>query len=122
MPQRINASSISTVRCWMHTIKDGAADLLQWDFGSDLISVLLDHLAQIWRDADEGLWEIRGPPQHFTHSKMMAWVAFDRAVKLAEQFDLPGPADRWKALRQTIHDDVCAKAFNAKRGAFVQYY
>src|SRR6516165_8402342 len=79
------------------------------DFASDLITVLLDHLAQIWRDPDEGLWEV-------------AWVAFDRAVKLAEHFDLPGPADRWKALRQTIHDDVCAKAFNAKRGAFVQHY
>jgi GH15 family glucan-1,4-alpha-glucosidase len=92
------------------------------DFGSDLISVLLDHLAQIWRDPDEGLWETRGPRQHFTHSKVMAWVAFDRAVKLAEQFDLPGPADRWKALRQTIHDDVCAKAYNAERRAFVQHY
>ena len=92
------------------------------DFASDLISVLLDHLAQIWRDPDEGIWEIRGPRQHFTHSKVMAWVAFDRAVKLAEQFDLPGPADRWKALRQTIHDDVCAKAYNAERRAFVQHY
>ena len=92
------------------------------DFASDLITVLLDHLAQIWRDPDEGLWEVRGPRQHFTHSKVMAWVAFDRAVKLAEQFDLPGPADRWKALRQTIHDDVCAKAYNAERRAFVQHY
>jgi GH15 family glucan-1,4-alpha-glucosidase len=92
------------------------------DFASNLISVLLDHLAQIWRDPDEGIWEVRGPRQHFTHSKVMAWVAFDRAVKLAEHFDLPGPVDRWKALRQTIHDDVCAKAFNAKRGTFVQHY
>ena len=121
-PPRINASSISTVRCWMHTIRDGAVDLLQRILRLNLIPVLLDQLAQIWRDPDEGIWEIRGPRQHFTHSKVMAWVAFDRAVKLAEHFDLPGPADRWKALRQTIHDDVCAKAFNAKRGAFAQHY
>src|SRR6516165_3802421 len=90
------------------------------DFASDLIPVLLDHLAQIWRDPDEGIWEIRGPRQHFTHSKVMAWVAFDRAVKLAEHFDLPGPVDLWNALRQTIHDDVCVKAYNAERRAFAQ--
>ena len=92
------------------------------DFASNLIPVLLDHLAQIWRDPDEGIWEIRGPRQHFTHSKVMAWVAFDRAVKLAEHFDLPGPVDRWKALRQTIHDDVCAKAYQRGTRRFVQHY
>jgi len=89
---------------------------------SDLLVVLLDHVADVWSQPDEGMWEVRGPRQHFTHSKVMAWVAFDRAVKLAENFGFAGPVERWKALRQTIHDDVCKKAYNAERGAFVQHY
>ena len=88
----------------------------------DLVRVLLDHVAQIWRDPDEGIWEVRGPRQHFTHSKVMSWVAFDRAIKLADNFGLAGPAEQWKALRDEIHDDICAKAYNAERGAFMQYY
>jgi GH15 family glucan-1,4-alpha-glucosidase len=89
---------------------------------SDLINALLDHVSEIWREPDEGMWEVRGPRQHFTHSKVMAWVAFDRAIKSAEFFGLSGPINQWKALRQEIHDDVCAKAYNAERGAFAQYY
>jgi GH15 family glucan-1,4-alpha-glucosidase len=89
---------------------------------SDVLLVLLDHLAEIWHEPDEGIWEVRGPRQHFTHSKIMAWVAFDRAIRLAENFGFDGPLERWKALRQTIHDDVCKKAYNAERGAFVQSY
>ncbi|MGA7327377.1 MAG: glycoside hydrolase family 15 protein [Rhodomicrobium sp.] len=89
---------------------------------SDLLRVLLDHVAQIWRESDEGMWEVRGPRQHFTHSKVMAWVAFDRAIKLAENFGFAGPVEQWKALREDIHDEVCAKAYNAERGAFVQHY
>ncbi len=89
---------------------------------SDLICALMDHVAEVWREPDEGMWEVRGPRQHFTHSKVMAWVAFDRAIKSAESFGLAGPVEKWKALRQEIHDDVCAKAFNAQRGAFVQHY
>jgi GH15 family glucan-1,4-alpha-glucosidase len=89
---------------------------------ADLIRALLDHVSRIWREPDDGMWEVRGPRQHFTHSKVMAWVAFDRAIKSAELFQLPGPVERWKALRQEIHDDVCAKAYNAERGAFTQYY
>ncbi len=92
------------------------------EFGSNLAAVLLDHLAQVWRDPDEGIWEVRGPRQHFTHSKVMAWVAFDRAIKLAENFGLQGPVEQWKALRQAIHDEVCAKAYDAERGAFMQHY
>jgi GH15 family glucan-1,4-alpha-glucosidase len=102
-----------------HARRGGLAPL---ESSASLQRALLEHLAKIWRNPDEGMWEVRGSPQHFTHSKIMAWVAFDRAIKSAEQFELPGPVDRWKALRQEIHDDVCAKAFNAKRGAFVQYY
>ncbi len=89
---------------------------------SDLIRVLLDHVAEVWREPDDGIWEVRGPRRLFTHSKVMAWVAFDRAIKSAELFGLEGPVEQWKALRQAIHEEVCAKAYNAERGAFVQYY
>jgi GH15 family glucan-1,4-alpha-glucosidase len=92
------------------------------DSAPELVRVLLDHVAKIWRDPDEGIWEVRGPRQHFTHSKVMAWVAFDRAIKQAENFGLPGPIEEWKVLRQNIHDEVCNKAYNAERGAFVQHY
>ncbi len=92
------------------------------DSNSDLLRALLDHLADVWREPDEGLWEVRGPRQHFTYSKAMAWLAFDRAVKSAEQFGLKGPVEHWKSLRQEIHDDICAKAYNADRGAFMQSY
>jgi GH15 family glucan-1,4-alpha-glucosidase len=82
----------------------------------------LDHLATIWREPDNGIWEMRGPPRHFTHSKMMAWVAFDRAIKSAQEFALPGPVDEWRQLRAEIHDDVCRKGFDAELGCFVQAY
>jgi GH15 family glucan-1,4-alpha-glucosidase len=83
---------------------------------------LLDHLAQIWQEPDRGIWEIRGSPQRFTHSGVMAWVAFDRAIKSAEMFDLDGPIDRWRQVRADIHADVCAHGFNAEIGSFVQCY
>lgn len=75
-----------------------------------------------WRQPDRGLWEIRGDPQHFTHSKVMAWVALDRAVKSVEQFGLDGPLERWRATRDAIHADVCAHAFDTARNTFTQYY
>ena len=71
---------------------------------------LSQHLEKIWREPDEGIWEVRGPRRHFTHSKVMAWVAFDRAIKAAEKFGLEGPLERWRALRQRIHDDVARRA------------
>jgi GH15 family glucan-1,4-alpha-glucosidase len=83
---------------------------------------LVKQLEQIWEQPDQGIWETRGAPQHFTHSKVMAWVAVDRVVKSAEQFHLDGPIDRWRALRDRIHADICAKAFNADLNAFVQAY
>jgi GH15 family glucan-1,4-alpha-glucosidase len=92
------------------------------DHGPDLLRALLDHVAEVWREPDEGMWEVRGPRQHFTHSKVMAWMAFDRAIKSAEGFGFEGPVEKWKALRHEIHEDVCANAYNAKRGAFVQHY
>jgi GH15 family glucan-1,4-alpha-glucosidase len=83
---------------------------------------LVEHVSRIWREPDSGIWEMRGPPQHFTHSKIMAWVALDRAVKSVEQFGLDGPVDEWRATRQRIHDDVCARGYNARLGCFVQAY
>jgi GH15 family glucan-1,4-alpha-glucosidase len=71
---------------------------------------------------DYGLWEMRGPPQHFTHSKVMAWVAIDRAIKSVEAFGLTGPIDRWRRVRAAIHDQVCREGFDPQLGAFVQYY
>jgi GH15 family glucan-1,4-alpha-glucosidase len=96
-------------------IVDDGAD---WPFQQKLLA----HLEQIWRQPDEGLWEVRGGPQHFTFSKVMAWVAFDRALKSIEAFGLEGPSDRWRAIRQQIHDDVCENGFDRARGSFVQAY
>jgi GH15 family glucan-1,4-alpha-glucosidase len=75
-----------------------------------------------WSEPDEGIWEVRGPRQHFTHSKMMAWVALDRSVKDAEKYHLEGRLDEWRRLRDHIHAEVCEKGFNPKLGAFVQFY
>lgn len=83
---------------------------------------LMTHLESIWQTPDEGIWEVRGPPRHFTHSKVMAWVAFDRAVKTIEQFHVDGPIERWRAVRDRIHAEVCAHGYNATRGCFVQSY
>jgi len=83
---------------------------------------LAGHLGTCWREPDEGIWEVRGPRQHFTHSKVMAWVAFDRAVKAVEQGGLQGPVARWRSVRDEIHAEVCARAFDSQRGAFTQAY
>ena len=83
---------------------------------------LLKHLETIWDQPDRGIWEVRGDPRQFTYSKVMAWVAFDRAVKAVEQFNLEGPLEEWRALRDKIHDEVCREAFNSEVGAFVQSY
>lgn len=82
----------------------------------------ISHLEKIWMQPDEGIWEIRGERQQFTHSKVMAWVAVDRAIKDFERFKLPGPLDDWRALRSQIHEHVCKHGFNAKVGTFVQSY
>ncbi len=83
---------------------------------------ILDFLESGWREPDEGIWEVRGGRKDFVHSKVMAWVAFDRAVKGVKEFGLEGPVDRWRACRDTIHDEVCSEGFDAERNAFVQYY
>jgi GH15 family glucan-1,4-alpha-glucosidase len=83
---------------------------------------LLDFLESDWQEPDEGIWEVRGPQRHFTHSKVMAWVAMDRAVKAVQHFGMDGPVERWQRLRQNIHDQVCRDGFDADLGAFTQYY
>jgi GH15 family glucan-1,4-alpha-glucosidase len=83
---------------------------------------LLKHLESVWREKDEGIWEVRGPRQHFVYSKVMAWVAFDRAIKTVEEFGLPGPVDHWRTVRAAIHADVCEKGWNEDVGAFTQSY
>jgi GH15 family glucan-1,4-alpha-glucosidase len=84
--------------------------------------VLLDALATTWQQPDNGIWEVRGPPRHFTHSKVMAWVAFDRAVKAIEDYGRDGPLDEWRSLRDRIHEDVCENGYDAERQSFVQHY
>ncbi|HYT10470.1 MAG TPA: glycoside hydrolase family 15 protein [Mycobacteriales bacterium] len=83
---------------------------------------LLEFLESNWREPDNGLWEMRGPRRHFVHSKVMAWVAFDRMVAGVEHFGLDGPVDRWRAFRHEIFDEVCDKGYDAERNTFVQAY
>ena len=83
---------------------------------------LIDHLEQTWAEPDEGIWEIRGERRHFVHSKVMAWVAFDRAVRAVEEQQLEGPVDRWRVLRDEIHAEVCLRGYDESLGSFVQAY
>jgi GH15 family glucan-1,4-alpha-glucosidase len=90
--------------------------------GWDMQRAFLDHLEQIWTEPDEGIWEVRGGNQQFTYSKVMTWVAFDRAIKSAEEFKLEGPLDRWRAVAAEIRADVCRRGFDPELGSFVQSY
>ena len=83
---------------------------------------LMRFLESGWKEPDEGIWEVRGPRRHFTHSKVMAWVAFDRAVAAVEKFGLDGPADRWRVVRDEIRAEVLEKGFRSDLNAFVQFY
>ncbi len=96
---------------------------LKLDDGTwDIECAVLDHLAEVWDQPDQGIWERRGEGRHYVFSKVMCWVAFDRGIKSAEQFGFKAPLDRWKALRDTIHRDVCAKGFDARLNSFVESY
>jgi GH15 family glucan-1,4-alpha-glucosidase len=124
-------------------IGNGAAHQFQLDVYGEIVDAL--HLARVkgipasddawaltgkvfewletaWHEPDEGIWEVRGPRRHFTYSKVMAWVAFDRAVNAVEELGRKGPVDRWRAVRDEIRADVLANGFNAEVGAFVQHY
>ena len=87
-----------------------------------LQKVILAFLEQVWSEPDEGIWEMRGPRRHFTHSKVMAWVAFDRGIQAVEHFGLDGPAAEWREQRDRIHAEVCARGFDPQRQTFTQYY
>jgi GH15 family glucan-1,4-alpha-glucosidase len=89
-----------------------------WASGKSLI----EFVESAWQRPDEGIWEVRGPRRHFTHSKVMAWVALDRGVKIIERFGRDGPLERWKQVRDAIHAEVCSQGFNAELGSFVQSY
>jgi GH15 family glucan-1,4-alpha-glucosidase len=88
----------------------------------DIQLAWMDFLESAWRRPDRGLWEVRGPDRHFTHSKVMAWVAFDRAIATAEEFSLGGPVARWRTVRDEIRDDVDANGYDDEVGSFVQHY
>ena len=83
---------------------------------------IIEHVEKIWRDPDDGIWEARGPQRHYTYSKVMAWVVFDRALRIAEQFELEAPIDRWKQTRDEIHAEVCERGYDRERRTFTQYY
>jgi GH15 family glucan-1,4-alpha-glucosidase len=83
---------------------------------------LTEYLESAWGEPDNGIWEMRGPRRHFTHSKVMAWVTVDRMIKAVERFGLQGPVERWRRLRSAIHDEVCRKGFDHDENSFVQYY
>jgi GH15 family glucan-1,4-alpha-glucosidase len=82
----------------------------------------IEVLEEVWMQPDEGIWEVRGPRRHFTHSKVMAWVAFDRAIRAIERFELDGPVDRWRQIRGEIHKQVCRNGYDPRRRTFTQYY
>jgi GH15 family glucan-1,4-alpha-glucosidase len=87
-----------------------------------LQKAFLAHLEEIWQLPDRGIWESRRPPRHFTFSKVMAWVAFDRGVKIAQEFKIDGPVERWSAIARTIHEEVCAAGYDTELNSFVQSY
>ena len=124
-------------------IGNGASDQLQLDVYGEVVDALyqarkqglvasddawalarktFDWLESGWREPDEGIWEVRGPRRHFTHSKLMAWVAFDRAVKTVTRLDREGPVDRWRATRRAIRKEILDEGFNAELGSFVQFF
>ena len=101
---------------------DRTSGLSHHDNSWALQRAVLDELEGQWDQPDQSLWEMRGDPRHFVHSKVMAWVGFDRAVLAVEQFGLNGPVDRWRAARDAIHEEVCREGYDAERGTFTQSY
>jgi GH15 family glucan-1,4-alpha-glucosidase len=104
---------------FFHALK-GLGKHTEEDF--KVLVLLLDHLEKIWKDADEGIWEVRGGKKQFTYSKVMAWVAFDRAVLIAEKKDFDAPVERWKQARDEIHAQICKMGFDDRKQSFTQYY
>jgi GH15 family glucan-1,4-alpha-glucosidase len=98
------------------------AGLADWPAGWDVQREALRHLEQIWNEPDEGIWEFRSERRQFTHSKIMAWVAFDRMIRDAERFHLEAPVDHWRRVRDEIHETVCRQGFDGARGTFTQTF
>ncbi|MFJ4964947.1 glycoside hydrolase family 15 protein [Streptomyces sp. NPDC088729] len=92
------------------------------DYAMGLQLKLIEYLEKHWEEPDEGIWEVRGPRRHFVHSKVMAWVAVDRTIKLVESGDIDGPLERWRRLRDDIHRDVCDRGYDRERNTFTQSY
>ncbi|CAA9273451.1 MAG: Glucoamylase [uncultured Acetobacteraceae bacterium] len=90
--------------------------------GWALARAIMGHLEGAWRQPDHGIWEVRGPPRHFTHSKVMVWVAFDRVVRAVEALSLDAPVERWRRVRDEVHAEVCERGFDPELGAFTQSY
>ena len=118
--QQFQLDVFGEVSAAMHLARAGG--LQPDEHGWSVELEFLKFLESAWKEPDEGIWEVRGPRRHFTHSKVMAWLAVDRMIASAEQFGLDGPVDQWKQLRSLIHDDVCKNGYDADRGTFVQYY
>jgi GH15 family glucan-1,4-alpha-glucosidase len=104
----------------LHQARQGGLDPSPEDWAFQI--AILEHLEQVWRRPDEGIWEVRGGARQFTYSKVMAWVAFDRGILSIETFGLDGPVDRWRAVREAIHRDVCTHGFDPEMNSFVQTY
>jgi GH15 family glucan-1,4-alpha-glucosidase len=96
----------------------GRVDVRRWPRWRAVV----EHVERVWREPDDGIWEARGPRRHYTYSKVMAWVVFDRAVQLAERFGLDAPLERWRRVRDEVHAEVCEHGFDAERGTFTQHY
>ena len=107
----------------MIALEEARESPLGWsDDAWALQRVLVDHLLDTWQERDNGLWEIRGPLQHFTHSRVMVWAAFDRAVRAVDRHDLPGDVERWRQVRDQVRDEVLTEGYDADRNTFTQHY
>jgi GH15 family glucan-1,4-alpha-glucosidase len=104
----------------LHLAREG--DLASLPSAWSLQCMALEHLEKIWQDPDDGIWEVRGGRKHFTHSKVMAWVAFDRTIRDAEKYSLEAPVERWRVVRDEIRQTICEKGYNAERGTFTQSF
>jgi GH15 family glucan-1,4-alpha-glucosidase len=103
---------------WVAAQKLGRVDPRDWPRSRGVV----EHVEKVWREPDDGIWEARGPRRHYTQSKVMAWLVFETAIKLAERFELDAPLDRWKGVRDEIHSEVCEKGYDPDRNTFTQYY
>ena len=118
--QQLQLDIFGEVMDALHQARRGGLQPHEADWGFQ--RAVLRHLEEVWNQPDYGIWEVRGEPQHFTFSKVMAWVAFDRGIKVADAARLRGPIDRWRSIRQALHDEICARAFDRRIGSFVQAY